>query len=155
MVHQGDAADAAYDGCVGSTTNYNTWGGVNPGVIPWQATAPNAGTATPVVRTNYGSTARSYFMGWCPSGTWATVAVSATDILTQTTENKAWFVPCPLLGHTKGEGFVIKLRQVAWGPGTVGAFTAYNTTGPVVQARQFCQTTVGQNGCPWLTNFKI
>ena len=64
-------------------------------------------------------------------------------------------MPAQLLGVAKGEGFVIKLRQIAFGPGTVGPLTPYNTTGPVVAARQFNIATAGGNGYPWLTNFKL
>ena len=33
--------------------------------------------------------------------------------------------------------------------------SVYNTTGPVVAARQFSNQTAGGNGFPWFTNFKI
>jgi hypothetical protein len=81
--------------------------------------------------------------------------VSATDILTSTSVNKVWFVPSQILGQTKGEGFVLKLRQMGYGPGTVGAFTVYNTTGPVAAARQMSNHTAGLNSGAWLTNFKL
>jgi hypothetical protein len=123
--------------------------------MPHVVTTINAGSNSPCVRTNYGASNRVYFQAWTPSSTWAAVAVSSTDILTDTTNSKAWFVPMQLLGVTKGEGFVIKFRQFGLGPGTTGPLTPYNTTGPVVAARQVNLATVGGNGYPWVTNFKI
>lgn len=90
-----------------------------------------------------------------PTGTWASHAVNTTDVLTDTSNSRAYFVPVPLLGQRKGEGFVLKLRQIAWGPGTTSPFTEYSTTGPVTRARQFNAATAGGNGYPWFTNFKL
>lgn len=123
--------------------------------MTWANTKPLANSTTACFRTNYGSADRTYFQAWNPTGVWASSAVSSTDILTDTGANKAWFVPVQLLGQTKGEGFVLKVRQMAIGPGTLGPLTAYNTTGPVVQARQANIATVGGNGLLWLTNFKL
>jgi hypothetical protein len=123
----------------------------------WSTAVTNAGIATSAycVRTNYGSANRQYFNAWAPGGPWAASVVGSVDILTNTALNKAWFVPVQLLGQTKGEGFVIKLRQMAYGPGTVGPFTVYNTTGPVAAAREVGNYTTGGNGHMWLTNFKL
>ena len=150
-----DASDNAY-GCVvgfgpAAVNNFGT----AAGIMPWSTTKPSASSATACVRTNYGSSDRVYFFAYYPSGTWAQSAVNATDILTDTGNSKAWFVPVQLLGQTKGEGFVLKFRQFGFGPGTTGAFTPYNTTGPVVAARQFNGATAGGNGAPWFTNFKL
>lgn len=150
-----DASDNAYSAVMSAGSNSaSTFGATSP-TFPFSASTINAGAVTACVRTNYGSSNRVYFQAWAPSGTWASVAVSSTDILTDTGASKAWFAPVPLLGQTKGEGFVLKLRQMSFGPGTTGPFTPYNTTGPVVQSRQFNGATTGGNGYPWLTNFKL
>lgn len=126
-------------------------------VFTWTTAAQTAGSTNSNnnIRTNYGSNNRTYFQGFTPTGGWAASAVSSTDILTDTANNRAWFVPIQLLGQVKGEGFVLKLRQFGLGPGTVGPFTVYNTSGPTVQARQVNALTSGGNGYPWVVNFKI
>lgn len=149
-----NGSDNAYDGVMSFGAN-TAQVGVQSSPMPHVVTSTNAGTATPCVRTNYGSSNRTYYLAWAPSGTWASVAVSSTDILTITASNLAYFVPLQLLGQTKGEGFILKLRQMAIGPGSVGALTVYNTTGPVVQARQVSASTTGATGAMWLTNFKL
>lgn len=148
-----DAADNAYGATIGfGTTSLSNWAAT---VLPYISSTVSAGSPTVAVRTNYGSANRTYFHAWAPSATWAAVGVSSTDILTDTAANRAYFVPVQLLGQTKGEGFVLKHRQIALGPGTLGPFQVYQTTGPVVQARQVNAATVGGNGYPWLVNFKI
>lgn len=150
-----DASDNAYGGVLSyATTTISGFGGTTS-PANWATTKPAANSATPCARTNYGATNRVYFHAWSPSGTWASAAVSSTDILTDTANSKAWFVPVQMLGQTKGEGFVLKLRQIAYGPGATGPLTPYNTTGPVVQARQINLATSGGNGFPWATNFKL
>lgn len=150
-----DGSDNAYDAVLMAQTP-STFGSSSAAMMPWSTSDVSAGLGTtPCVRTNYGSADRLYYSAWLPGGSWASAAVSSTDILSDTTTNKVWFVPYQLLGQTKGEGFVLKLRQIAYGPGTTAAFTAYSTTGPVVQARQFNALTVGGNGYMWLTNFKL
>lgn len=150
-----DASDNAYSAVFtfgpGSTSNF---GGISA-VWAFSTTNINAGASSACLRTNYGSNNRQYFQAWTPSSNWAASAVSSTDILTDTSNSKAWFVPMQLLGVTKGEGFVLKLRQIGLGPGTTGPLAPYNTTGPVVQARQANIATIGGNGYPWVTNFKI
>lgn len=131
----------------GSTTAYMTWAASGP--------SAGANTGAPVIRTNYGSAGRRYFVSRKPNGTWADAVVGPTDILTDTALNKAWFPRVPLLGQVKGEGEVLKLRQIAMGPGTVGPFTPYQQTGPVVKAIQVNNATVGGTGFPWVTNFKV
>lgn len=149
-----DGNDNAYDAVFSlATTATNNFGGA--GVLGWQTTKPNAGSGTQCIRTNYGSSDRVYFAAWVPSATWAASAPSSTDILTDTSAAKAWFVTMQLLGQTKGEGFVLKLRQIGYGSGTTGAFTPYNITGPSVAARQFNAATAGGNAYPWITNFKL
>jgi len=150
-----DGSDNAYDGVIGTGTGGSQLGASPGSTLAYSATAVLANSTTACVRTNYGSSNRTYFLAWYPSSAWANVAVSSTDILTATASNLAYFVPLQLLGQTKGEGFILKLRQVALGPGTVGPLTAYNTTGPVVAARQFNAATSGANGMVWMTNFKL
>ncbi len=149
-----DASDNAYGAVVGfGGSTLSSFGAT--AIQPWSATKPNANSTTSCVRTNYGSSDRVYFFASVPSGPWANSAVSSTDILTDTSNSKAWFVPVQLLGQTKGEGFVLKFRQFGFGPGTTGPLTPYNTTGPVVSARQFNAATAGGTGYPWFTNFKL
>jgi hypothetical protein len=151
-----DASDNVYGCTFGfGSSSAQTFGSQSASPMPWSSTAVLAGGPVQVVRTNYGSANRSYFAAWLPSGDWANRAVSSTDILTNTAANNVWFVPAQLLGQVKGDGFVLKFRQIGFGPGTVGAFTAYSTTGPTVAARQFCNTTTGANGAPWMLNFKL
>jgi hypothetical protein len=150
-----DAADNAYGATIGFIgTSLANWGGGS--VMTFTTGTLQAGaTATNSVRTNYGASNRVYFHAWQATGVWANAAVSSTDILTDTAANRAYFAPMQLLGQTKGEGFVLKHRQLAFGPGTLGPLQFYQTTGPVVQARQINTATVGGNGYPWLVNFKI
>jgi len=150
-----DAADNAYGAVLGYGTTTMSGFGSSVAPAPFTSAKPNAGSTTPCARTNYGSTDRTYFHAFAPTGSWATTSVGSTDILTDTTAAKAWFVPTQMLGLTKGEGFVLKLRQIGYGPATTGPLTPYNTTGPVVQARQFNVATTGGAGFPWLTNFKL
>jgi hypothetical protein len=151
-----DSADAVY-GCTFGLSGASAaqFGSTSTSPIPWATATNNAGSLNAAVRTNYGSSNRVYYCAWKPEGVWAVSAVSAADIMTDTANSKAWFVPIQLLGLVKGEGFVLKLRQLALGPGTVGALSVYNTTGPVVAARQVNNASAGGNGYPWLVNFKI
>ena len=150
-----DSSDNAYSAVFSlGSGQTSSFGGVTA-VWAFSTTFINAGAANACLRTNYGSSNRVYFQAWITSSAWASSAVSSTDILTDTSNSKAWFVPMQMLGTTKGEGFVLKLRQIALGPGTTGPLTPYNTTGPVVQSRQANIATVGGNGYPWLTNFKL
>ena len=139
-----------------STLNLFGTGSPNSPPCAWTASVPGAGaTNTGCIRTNYGSANRLYFPAYQPTGSWAAQAAGTADVLTDSANTKAWFVPVILLGQTKGEGFTLRLRQVAFGPGTTGQFAAYNTTGPVVAARQFNAATAGGNGYPWMTNFEV
>jgi hypothetical protein len=152
-----DASDNEYGGVFASTGATSSSFGSTTGMAPWNISSLLAGASTAAghIRTNYGSTDRLYFQGYLPSGAWANQAVGPLDILTNTAVTQVWFPQVPLIGRTKGEGFVLKLRQVAWGPGTLGALSVYNTTGPVVAARQSSNATAGVTGAPWLVNFKI
>ena len=150
-----DDADNAYSAVASFANNSASGYGSSLGLMGWSSSATTAGSATPCVRTNYGAANRVYFHGLVPLGTWGATAPGPTDILTDTTNSDAWFYPLPLLGQAKGGGFALKWRQIGMGPGTSGPLTPYNSTGPVVAARQFNAATAGGNGYPWLTNFKI
>ena len=84
-----DASDNAYSAVFslgyGSTANF----GNQTAVMAHSVSTINAGTTTPCVRTNYGASNRVYFQAWVPSSTWGAVAVSSTDILTDTSNSKA------------------------------------------------------------------
>lgn len=150
-----DAADVAY-GCTisfvsGSMANWSS----STGTIPHVATPAGAGVAQPGIRTNYAIANSVYYHAYSPSSAWAAVFASSTDILTDTPNNKAWFVPVQLLSNTKGQGCVLKHRQAAWGPAVLGALSVYNLTGPVVAAMSCNAANAGGTGFPWLTNFKL
>ena len=121
---------------------------------PWTAAGAPAGAPTIAYRVFYGGVSKPFFDAWSPTG-WANQTVSATDPMTDTGTTRAWFCPQQLMSNTKGEGLVLKLRQIAHGPATVGAYGIYNATGPVVKARQVCNGTAGSTSAPWLVNFKI
>lgn len=153
-----DASDNAY----GATFGYATAGAANFGSTTPQMVWVNSGSkplagqvTNACVRTNYSVANSVFYQAFSPSGPWATSVVNSTDIMSDTTINTLYFAPQQLLGQTKGQGLALKLRQIAMGSGTVGPFQAYNTTGPVVQARQFNASTTGGNGYPWFTNFKV
>jgi hypothetical protein len=155
-----DGGGTAYGGVYGSSTAGFAFhlfgqGGTLNSTCGWSSSSVSAGSTSPCIRTNYGSANRVYFHAFKPSGAWAAQAVSSSDVLTDTANTKAWFVPVVLLGLTKGEGFALRLRQVAFGPGASSAFSAYSTTGPVVAARQFNAATAGGSGYPWMTNFEV
>jgi hypothetical protein len=150
-----DASDNAYDAVISYSTSSVASFGAATTNMGWSSLTTNASTSAPCVRTNYGSSNRVYFHAYAPSAGWAAAPVGSADILTDTANSRAYFVPQQLLGQTKGEGFVLKLRQIAMGPGTTGPLTPYNVTGPVVTARQFNAATAGGNGYPWMTNFKL
>lgn len=153
-----DANDDAYP-CVirASDVGFNNFGSSSSSPVSWTDVSLNPGSSTSLgyINTTYGGSNSLYFMALRPTGTWASHAVNTTDVLTDTSNSRAYFVPVPLLGQRKGEGFVLKLRQIAWGPGTTSPFTEYSTTGPVTRARQFNAATAGGNGYPWFTNFKL
>jgi hypothetical protein len=151
-----DFADNAYPMCGGGGTNATSaLGSTTTPLWAWSATAFSAGNANPSIRTNYGSNNRFYFNAYMPSGSWANTSPSAGDILSDTGSSKRYYAPIHLLGQTKGEGIVLKLRQIAYGTGTTSAYEHYDTSGPVVKARQFSNTTAGATGVPWMTNFKL
>lgn len=151
-----DAADVAYGASIGgSTGSLGAFGASASGQQPFSATRPAAGSTTECIRTNHGITNNVYYQGLSPNGVWAASAPSSTDVLTDTSANKAWFVPIQLVSNVKGGGFLLKHRQFGYGPGTVSALQTYLITGPVVAAVQMNARTIGGNGSTWLTNFKI
>lgn len=152
-----DAADNAYAGILNFTGNSTTLTQFGAAIMPWSTGDITAGgnSSSSYVRTNYGAADRLYFFAYTPSGNWPSASVSSTDILTDVSNGKAWFAAPILLGQTKGEGMVLKLRQICYGPGTQGPFQPYFNSGPTVVARQFCCQTTGYTGLPWLTNFKV
>lgn len=158
-----DANDVAYAASYGSNgTNQTAFGAAANGMV-YTATGNQAGVgSTPCIKTSYASQAvvsgsyPSWFPAYTPNGPWGATAIGASDILTDTTNTDAWFVPVPLVMNiTKGGGFPIKLRQVAIGPASQGQFTVYNITGPVTAARNISAYTSATAGYPWLVNFKI
>lgn len=152
-----DGADNAYGCTFASAQTHASFGTASgTGWADWISTATLSGAAGSYLKTNYGSTNRCFFSAYKPSGAWATQTVGPNDILTDTANLKSWFVPFYLVAtQVKGGGFPIKLRQIALGPVTVGAFSVYQTTGPVVQARAMCSGSTGSSGSPWMTNFKL
>lgn len=152
-----DGADTAY-GCTFSSVQALALFGSNSGTgsFDWLNTASLSGAANSCLKSNYGATNRCFYSAFKPSGAWATQTIGSTDILTDTANSKAWWVPFYLVATAvKGGGFPIKLRQIALGPTNSGSFGTYQTTGPVVQARYAISGSGGGNGAPWFTNFKI
>lgn len=152
-----DANDNAYP-CVIRAPGFHNFGSntaSNAPIIWTDSSLTPTTSSSGHINTAYGGANSLYFRAFLPSGPWANHSVNASDVLTDTSNSRAYFVPVPLLGQRKGEGFVLKLRQIALGPGTTGPFTEYSTTGPVTRARQFNAATAGGNGYPWFTNFKL
>lgn len=153
-----DYSGNAYGACWGSS-HFNV---TSPGTVfaAWNATFQNAGTGGQLcLRTNYGSSNRVYFDAWC-TGFWQypTTPGVGSDVLQNNGTNYAYFTPIPLMGQTVGEGIVLKLRQIAYGPGTVSALATFSTTGPVTAAVQPCINTSGSTSSysvPWVTNFQV
>lgn len=151
-----DDSDVAYPSVF--STNGAHLMGASAGTVSfsWQSTVQTAGSAGQLVRANYSGSNKAYYQGFSPSGLWAQQAIGPSDILTDTSTMAYTTVNVQLLGQTKGEGFKLKLRQIGLGPTTTGAFSVYNASGPVVDARQFCAATAGSTtGAAWFTNYKI
>lgn len=149
-----DASDVAY-GCVASHGNQQVSAHNNASQWSFKATG-NLDTPTSsngFIRSNYGGN-KKFYQGSLPSG-WASQVAGTSDPLTDTTNQRAYFAPVQLMSNTKGEGFVLKLRQIAHGPASTSDFQTYQTTGPVVVARQVNCNTGGLTGALWVTNIKI
>lgn len=154
-----DANDVAYGITIGylGTSMTSFADGSSPALV-WSAAAISAGSGAAGMKSNYATQASgvTWFPGFIPSGTLCKTAIGATDVLTDTTNSDAWFIPVQLVANgIKGGGFPIKLRQIAYGPGSQGQFTVYNITGPVVAARNMSSYTTPNTGYPWFVNFKI
>ena len=148
-------SDTEY-GCTigGGGTTLDNFSTSTSTVLAWTATAVLAGATTTHVRTNYGVENTAYFIA-LRANAWGAEAQGATDIRSYSATNSVWFIPVMLASQIKGGGFPLKLRQIGWGPPTINAFQAYNTTGPVTAAIQLCAATAGQNSGCWVTNFEI
>lgn len=155
-----DANDVAYGITAGSlSSSIQSFAGSSSPPFPFAAAGIAAGaTSAGYIKSNYATQASNtaWYQAYMPSSSWASVAISSTDVLSDTANNDVWFVPIQLMASgIKGGGFPIKLRQIAMGPGSSAAFQTYQTSGPVIQARQVNHITAGNTGCPWLVNFKI
>lgn len=149
-----DAQDNVYPANMGlGGGSWASWGSTS-GILNWATGERYPNSSTARVRANYGGDNKLYFHAFNPSGNWAN-AVSGSSLMIDTGSSNAFFVPVQLVGQERGEGLVLKWRQICHGPPTTGAFATIETTGPVVQARQLNAYTSGQNGAPWVTNFKI
>jgi hypothetical protein len=153
-----DGADNSWGASVG--VNTGSWGGwsASTSICTYASSGITAGSASVGYKSNYASQASpiTWYHAFTPSGNWGSFAVGPNDILTDTTNSKAYFVPMTLVAsNIKGGGFPLKFRQLAIGPATTGSFSVYNTTGPVVSARCANAATAGGNGYPWFVNFKI
>lgn len=149
-----DDADNVYPCSFGAgNTSLSNWG-TTTGVLPWSSSdyAPNALNGR--IRANYGGNNKLYYHAFSASGNWCSVA-SASSLMIDTGTSDVWFLPVQLLGTTRGEGLVLKWRQLAFGPPTQGAFATIQSTGPVTEAIQVCAATAGDVSAPWVTNFKI
>lgn len=150
-----DASDTAY-GCVAAHSATSLAGAVTASTWSWKQTgeADSATTGNSFIRTNYGTTTKKkYYQAWGPTG-WASPNPGSTDIMTDDSNSKVWFAAMPLIGNKKGEGIVLKFRQIAYGPGAISDFKTYQSTGPVLQARMI-NAFNGSSTSLWLTQFKI
>jgi hypothetical protein len=152
-----DYTGTAYDGCMGSIIGTSQ----NSALMQWcpSTVSTPAGLATyNIIRTNYGSNNRAYFSAF-PNSAWLYTANGTTgDILADNSNSKAWFAAYPLMGQTKGEGVVLKLRQMAWGPSTNVAFQEYSVSGPTVAAISANNSASGSTTSYsnlWFTNFQV
>lgn len=140
----GGAAGTSWGSMSGSSSSISfTAGGVSIG-----------GSGGAALRVYRAGASRDAFQAFGPTG-WASQAIGANDVLTDTTNSRAWFVPVFLLTGDKGAGFTMKLRQFALGPQSVGAFAKYYETGPTLVAQSVSASTATQNGAPWLMNVKV
>ena len=142
-----DYSDTVYDTTFFFTpANWNSWG-----ITTVLAGIANSSTIG-FWRTTYGGTgSRYYFSAW---GNQA--SGSASDIMTNFTTGQAYYAALQLLGQTKGEGIVLKARQWGYGPGTIGGFEVFYTTGPSPAALSgWASPASAGTNTPWFTNFKM
>lgn len=154
-----DAADDAYEGAGagggGSGGALNLWGASN--ITPaWNVTPPSAGgSATTTSNAAFrGIDGSIYYFAFGTVGSWQQAAI-ASSVLYDTGINRAWFVPNWLIKAGVGQGFPVKLRQVATGPATTAAHAEYNTLTLTPAAINGNAFTSGANSSPWFCNFKI
>lgn len=146
----------AVNGAFGSFVN-NMATMASNGFGTFTMTSSLAGALDTGWRANYPSStvSKQFFQQWTVT-TWVSqVPSTAGDVLSDPANNRYYYAPITLLGQTRGEGGVLKIRQVAFGSGSSNAFQTYSTTGPVVQARMMCNATAGGVQTPWVTNFKV
>jgi len=148
-----DTSDNAY-ACCFNLGSFSTFGGASTPVT-WSSTVYTTGVTSSRVNVDYDVLNSQYFFAFEMSGSWAAVAYAsaASSVLIDTALNKAWFMPVPLVGHRKGEGLVLKLRQMAYGPSTGEAYATYDD-GTGVQAIACQSYSSGGAGPMWFTNFK-
>lgn len=156
-----DGSDDAYGAVIGPGAGQfnNICSATTAASIPWSNTAILAGSTSAAIRTNQGSANRIMFLAWCPSGAWTSVTPgAAADPTRDATNSVAFFFGIPVFGVVMPKsGTGIKLRQIAFGQGTVSSFQTINSTGPVTQALgsyPFSPSSSPQSA-PWFTNFKI
>jgi hypothetical protein len=152
-----DEIDDVY-GAVFADTNFASFGSnTGTGCLLFTTVVQTPGAANQAcLRTRYDGTERPWFIAFRPSGVWANQVVGVNDVLTDTSEAKAWFIAPQLMAQgKKGGGFPIKLRQIAWGPGTTAALEVYNTVTLTPAAIQMNALTGGGSGRAWAVNFKL
>ena len=146
-----DSSDTTYPASFTSpgVTNF----GNMIGFAPWQASAITSGSSSILsgIKAHFNGSNKTYYQAFHAS--WPGQS-SSLSVLENTATSQAWFVPVSLLGHTKGEGIVLKLRQIGLGPASTTQFATYST-GVGLQARHFSCYTGGNSSAPWFTNFKI
>lgn len=154
-----DANDDAYP-CAMAVGGVQTFQTSN-GTWAWNANAPVGGSSTGgarwMARYPAGASAKAYYQAWNHTG-WAGLDPAASSTVnTDAANQKVWFTPVQLVGQVKGEGLKIKLRQITFGPNSIGNFTKYYTSGPVLKAMHMNSILVASAaaGQPWLTNFKV
>lgn len=148
-----DASDNVYPSNFGfGQNNANLWQGSGP--MNWASGNYLPTNTNARARVNYGGNNRQFFNAWLPTGLWAN-STAGNSMLIDTGSSQAFFVPVSLLGQLRGEGFVLKWRQIAFGPPTTGAFATVTETGPTIVARQAYSNGAGSTGAMWFINSKI
>ena len=138
--HLVDNADVAYD-CTFGSSGSQRWDNFSaqtqsPFIYTSTAIAAGTGPTQGNIRTNYAVANRNFFHAWVASGNWMGVAQSATDIMSDSANDDYWFIPPQLISPgVKGEGPVLKWRQIGHGPASTSALKAYAISGPIVKAR--------------------
>ena len=143
-------ASAQFVSSASAGSQYMSW---SSGSSPQYAGQSN----TQYVRTNYGSSNRVYFNAWNVP-TWAgTYPPGSTyDIMAQNSSNQLYYTSIPLIGQTPGEGVVLKLRQMAYGPTTNTPFQSWSSsTGVQAIQAQSNSSGSGSQVSMWFTNFQI